>query len=157
MNKPCVREARFMRLISWTLQSGSEQLRYMLLINHSSHGLFFLHVMSPPQVALNLTVQVAYNLKWNSRKPIFGKSRYFCQMLSLSLASFHGRPLQIASAHISFDTISWPCFQLCCRAMGKNRENSGHTVVPLPALMKRLDYYSNLKSNELERRSRKWK
>jgi hypothetical protein len=28
INKPCVREARYMRLISWTLQSGSEQFIY---------------------------------------------------------------------------------------------------------------------------------
>jgi hypothetical protein len=26
INKPCVQESRYMRLISWTLQSGSEQL-----------------------------------------------------------------------------------------------------------------------------------
>ncbi len=26
INKPCVRESRYMRLILWTLQSGSEQL-----------------------------------------------------------------------------------------------------------------------------------
>ncbi len=30
MNKPCVQEARCMRLIPWTLRSGSEQESYMI-------------------------------------------------------------------------------------------------------------------------------